>query len=214
MKILDIYSKYNIPDFLIDHMLKVTAVSRVICDSIVISRIDSNLVSRVLLLHDIGNLVKIDLRRIESIVLNENLFDYWIRVKNEFIEKYGSDDHVASAKIAGELGLPQYEISLLSFDYFFEIDSVLKSQDWHLKICAYSDQRVAPFGVTTLRQRLEDVKDRYCQIPKYKNFDYDNLICLAEELESQIQSVCRIDLQSIDENSIKNYKSIVSNFEV
>ena len=68
VKVLQIYEKYYLPENLQMHMLRVAACSWLIIDHWNGPQIDKNAIIRVLLLHDMGNMLKIP----EDFWKNEN----------------------------------------------------------------------------------------------------------------------------------------------
>ena len=99
-KITDIYKKYNLMQNLVEHQLRVTAVAEMICETLDVP-VDKDLVVRVCLLHDMGNIIKSDLNYFPEFVKPEGL-EYWQKVKDEFIEKHGNEEHFATEKICKE----------------------------------------------------------------------------------------------------------------
>ena len=59
MNIIEIYKKYHLPENLQMNMLRVAACSNFIIDNWIGQEIDKELILRVSLLHDMGNMVKI-----------------------------------------------------------------------------------------------------------------------------------------------------------
>ena len=58
MNIIEIYKKYHLPENLQMHMLRVAACSNFIIDNWIGQEIDKELILRVSLLHDMGNMSK------------------------------------------------------------------------------------------------------------------------------------------------------------
>ena len=59
MNILKIYNQYHLPENLQMHMLRVAACTNLILDNWMGKTIDRKAITRVSLLHDMGNMVKI-----------------------------------------------------------------------------------------------------------------------------------------------------------
>ncbi len=58
-KIVDIYSHYHIPPIIEMHQLRVAAVARTLAEAHV-GKCDAEVVTQVGLLHDMGNLIKVE----------------------------------------------------------------------------------------------------------------------------------------------------------
>ncbi len=157
MNIIDIYNKYYLPENLQMHMLRVAACSNLILDNWNGQELDRNAIIRVSLLHDMGNIVKIP----EDFSNNEN----FIKIREKYFNKYGTNDHEINLEIAKIEGLSEKELTILDGKRSRKNEETLKSNSYEIKICAYCDQRVAPNGVVDLRKRLEDAKVRYKNKP-------------------------------------------------
>lgn len=157
MNIMQIYKKYHLPENLQMHMLRVAASSNLIMDNWNGPKIDREAIIRVLLLHDMGNIVKIP-----EDFSNDKEF---IKIRSKYFEKYGTNDHELNLEIGKIEGLSDKEIIILDGKRSRKNENTLKSNSYEIKICAYCDQRVAPYGVIGLRKRLEDAKMRYKDKP-------------------------------------------------
>ena len=105
MTIIDVYNKYHIPKNLQLHMLRVTACAQLILDNWEGKRINKESIIRVCLLHDMGNIAKIN--------DNPDNDEMFIKVRNQFIDKYGLDDHKISLEIGKKLGLSENELNII-----------------------------------------------------------------------------------------------------
>ncbi|MBI5457820.1 HD domain-containing protein [Candidatus Kaiserbacteria bacterium] len=155
----EIYAAYKIMPALQTHQLRVAAVGKLICDNFTqpIEKLDVILAC---LFHDMGNIVKFKLGQIPEFLEPEGL-EYWQRVKDEFKNKYGNDQHEASKQIARELGLPNPVIGYIDAVAFAKAETTLASGSWEEKICEYADTRVSPHGILPLVARLEEGRKRY-----------------------------------------------------
>ena len=157
MNIIDIYRKYHLPENLQMHMLRVASCANLILDNWTGSEINSQAVIRVLLLHDMGNLVKIP----EDFSDDEGFRE----TRKKYFEKYGTNDHEINLEIGKIEGLTDFEIEILDGKRSRKNEETLNCDSYERKICAYCDQRVAPDGVVSLKERLEDAKVRYKNRP-------------------------------------------------
>ena len=96
----EIYAAYTIMPALQLHQLRVAAVGKMIADHFS-GTLHSNDVILACLFHDTGNIIKFDLDNdVLSQLREPEGKEYWQRVKDEWIAKYGNDEHVASLAIA------------------------------------------------------------------------------------------------------------------
>lgn len=197
MNIIDIYNKYHLPENLQMHMLRVAACSNLIIDNWNGQEIDKELIIRVSLLHDMGNMVKIP----EDFSKDEE----FIKIRKKYFDKYGTNDHEINLEIGKQEGLTEKEIVILDAD------------SYERKICAYCDQRVAPDGVVGIKERLEDAKVRYKDKPLsvWSNEEKANyLIECSLGIEKQIMKHCKLNPEDINDDSIKTYIEQLKKYEI
>ena len=200
MNILRIYNKYHLPENLQMHMLRVAACSNLIIDNWNGPDIDKQAIIRVNLLHDMGNMVKIP----EDFSKDEE----FIKIRKEYFDKYGTNDHEINLEIGKQEGLTGQELTILDGKRSRKNEETLKSNSYERKICAYCDQRVAPDGVVSIKERLEDAKVRYKNKPLsvWSNEEKANhLIECSLGIEKQIMQYCKLKPEDINDFSIKEY---------
>ena len=200
MNILRIYNKYHLPENLQMHMLRVAACSNLIIDNWNGPDIDKQAIIRVSLLHDMGNMVKIP----EDFSKDEE----FIKIRKEYFDKYGTNDHEINLEIGKQEGLTEQELTILDGKRSRKNEETLKSNSYERKICAYCDQRVAPDGVVSIKERLEDAKVRYKNKPLsvWSNEEKANhLIECSLGIEKQIMQYCKLKPEDINDFSIKEY---------
>lgn len=93
----------------------------------------------------------------------------------------------------------------------------MNSDSYERKICAYCDQRVAPDGVVSIKDRLEDAKMRYKNKPLsvWSNEEKANhLIECSLDIEKQIMKYCKLSPEDINDESIKTYIEKLKNYEI
>lgn len=201
--ILDIYSQYKIMPTLQQHQLRVAAVAKQLCDSIS-EPLDTEGVLSACLVHDMGNIIKFDLTYFPDFVQPEGL-EYWQNVKNEYIQKYGPEEHVATEKICEELGLSDTQQTYLSTIGFSRTKKALTSGSLETKICCYADMRVGPHGVISIEERLIDGRKRY-EGRKDKavgSEHFEEYASALRELEKQILSYSSIKSEEISDISVE-----------
>jgi hypothetical protein len=144
---------------LVAHQLRVAAVAYAITQEFFESLHDEELISACLL-HDMGNILKFDLSLFPEYLTPQGR-DYWEGVKEEYRVKYGSDEHAATLAIAREIGVSERTLSYIDAVGFWGVVENEKSDSFEKKIAAYADMRVAPYGITTLVERMDDANRRY-----------------------------------------------------
>lgn len=194
--ILEIYKEYGIPEHLQMHMLRVAACSKKVVDNWTGEELNIESLYRVLLLHDMGNIVKIAKEEVDDTTFQI--------VRKKYLDLYGKDDHVISLAIGKELGLNEYELKLMNDKIFINNDNIVQNESYETKIGAYCDQRVAPDCVMSLMGRLNEAKERYKDKPgsSMNNPKTDQLIACADLIEKQIMQYCNICPDDINDESI------------
>jgi len=186
MTIQQIYKKYRITPSLQLHQYRVAAVAKYLSDKIKQANDQQKEIVMACLLHDMGNIIKFNMDLFPEFFLPEGV-EYWKKVKEDFVNKYGSDEHVATIEIAKEvLNSPRHAefvsasgeekipkrvrddgidthrvIELIDAIGFSNARRNAEGSDFGWKIAAYSDMRVEPYGVTTLESRLADGNKRF-----------------------------------------------------
>ena len=200
MNIIEIYKKYHLPENLQMHMLRVAACSNLIIDNWTGAEIDNKAIIRVCLLHDMGNIVKIP----EDFSKDQE----FLKIRKKYFDKYGTNDHEINLEIGKQEGLTEQELTILDGKRSRKNEETLKSNSYERKICAYCDQRVAPDGVVSIKERLEDAKVRYKNKPLSvwsKKKKANHLIECSLGIEKQIMQYCKLKPEDINDFSIKEY---------
>lgn len=204
MKIDEIYNKYKIPKILQQHMYRVAAVSSVIIDYLDERIIlDKDIIIKVALLHDMGNIIKMYF--IDHSFIDKDEFKVLEKVKKEFVSKYGNEEHIVTLNILKEIGVSPKVLEILENIGSSKISSTTQSDDWNKKVCSYADFRIDPNGVVSVIERFNEIIKRYKGInhiladsEKTEQKKKEALI-----LEAQIQERCSVDLCSIDDSLIE-----------
>jgi len=193
------------------HQLRVAAVGKLICDNFDIGlseeseiKIETENVVIACLLHDMGNIIKFDLKAFPEL-LEPKGYEYWKGVQEEFFDKYGHDEHQATFKIAKEIGINDRAFEILNAVGFTNTEKIYRQPDYNKKIILYSDQRVDINNVCSLRERLEKGRKRYMTRTLIKNKSteeqFKKLALCAEKMEKQIFEKCRIRPEQINDQS-------------
>ena len=177
-------------------------MAKQICDAIA-EPLDKEGVVDVCLVHDMGNIIKFDLTYFPDFVQPEGL-EYWQGVKDEYIQKYGPEEHVATEMICKEIGLSDTQIEYLEAVGFSRVKKAFASESLEKKICCYADQRVGPRGVLSVQERLIDGRKRYeGRKDKAMVLDqFEELAVALQALEQEIFSHISIVPTDISDESI------------
>lgn len=215
-KILDIYAEYKIMPSLQEHMLRVAAVASLICDNFT-EFVDKEKIVTTCLLHDMGNIIKFKTGVIPEFFEPEGV-EYWQKVKENYIAKYGSNEHEANIKIMQELGMPEDMVFIVDQNRFGLICKHKESSDMKVKIVHYSDGRVDPHGVVSYEERMEEGKRRYSGhkasiggVTEEKRLE---LVACGKEIEKQIFAKCRIKPEDITNETVVPIVSELRNFVI
>lgn len=202
MKVREIYKKYLITPNLQKHHLRVAKVALFIYDHWKGEQFDKELVKKAALLHDLGNIVKFDLKGYPE-YLGEELKrrDFWAKKQKEMIKKYGDDDHKACLQMLREIGVDAKIIKIISDKSFRNSLKTKKSDNWELKILFYSDLRVGPLGVISVKERFDEAIPRLKMNKKRNNAG--ELIKACYRIEKQIQENLDVDVSKITDQSIE-----------
>lgn len=205
----EIYSAYKIMPNLQAHQIRVASVAKLICENITIP-IDTNKIMLTCLFHDMGNIIKFDLKHFPEFNEPEGLV-YWENVKAAYIKKYGRDEHAAHIAIAHELALPDNVVTGINQIGFSELKKVLADTSIENKICSYADMRVVPFGVVSIGERLTEGRKRYAKKKQaFISEEFGKMSKVLQNIERQIFASCSIKPDDITD---KNIESVVKSFQ-
>ncbi|HBB49543.1 TPA: hypothetical protein DEQ22_01980 [Candidatus Nomurabacteria bacterium] len=198
-KITEIYKEYKIMPSLQEHMFRVAAVASLICDNFT-EPLPKKEIITACLLHDMGNIVKFKLDYFPELNEPEGM-KYWQKVQDEYIKKYGNNDHDANNKIALEFGMGGRILELINSISFFGAPSNVLDKDFAKKIVAYADERVSPFDIVSLEERFIDLSKRYAHhsgmTSERKRFEN-----ALRDIEKQIFAKCKIKPEDITNESV------------
>ncbi len=205
-----IYDRFFITPNLREHMLRAASVGKQICEHWQGPKINKEDIIAVLLIHDLGNIVKMDLETETGLkILGKEAqnIGHWKKIKKEIIQKYGYDDHEVTEKMANELNMSKQLIFILNHKILLKNDFILNSNDYNIKIAAYCDQRIGPFGILPLKVRFAEIKERYGKRTG-TNLNTPKLDFFMEcgiKIEEQIFQHLKITPDNINDQSIVSY---------
>lgn len=199
ISISEIYTKYSVPANLQEHMLRASAIAKLLCENWKGPSINQDNITAAMLIHDMGNIAKMDFNSGETLSGDMKIANTWQDIKQNFINKYGADDHIATFNIASEIGLKSQILWLVINKIFVHNEMIAASNNYELKICAYSDQRAGPSGIVSLKERFDELRSRYgkranasINHPRIKH-----LIESAFEIEKQVLKFTSIESPDI-----------------
>lgn len=211
--IAEIYDRFIIPSNLRLHMYRVASVAEMICDSLPGASVNNSNVVAACLLHDLGNIVKFDLKSDSSaglLCLDGKDLDYWLEVKKDMTARYGAVDHVATHNMLSELGVDARLMSMMdNMGRMFGSGSAAGNGDLEADICGYSDCRVGPDGVQSVTDRITAFYER-CKRSENATLRARGLELFSGlgrilDTERRIFSDASISPDQIDDKSIKPY---------
>lgn len=214
--ITEVYKKYNVTEHLQMHQLQVAAVAQQICSNLTVP-VDTKTVIQACLIHDMGNILKFVPAGVPAEWFAPQGVDYWMRVKQETIQKYKTtDEHKLNQIIAQELGLNSEVIKCIESIDFRKTLETLNAPEIEPKICDYADLRISPQGVVSLTERLQEGNRRYKNRPgKWLPEDERRAIIQAcYDKETQVFSASKIKPSDITAKSIAPIVEQLKTYEI
>ena len=200
-----IYTDYKIIPSLQLHQLRVAAVAKLMCQGFK-KPVDERVVVLACLFHDMGNIIKSDLKYFPEFIEPEG-FEHWEKVKREFISKFGPKPHEANVAIAKKIGLPDSSVALIDSISFSKLAEVVADDSHERKIMQYADLRVGPHGILPLTDRIAEGRKRYNTTRTERSYyesdeGFGGLARAAEELEKQVFAGMRLKPEDVTDTSI------------
>lgn len=214
MKITEVYTQYKIPPNLQMHQLRVAGVAKNIYSNLDIE-VDCYSIASACLLHDMGNILKFDFSKFPQFLEPEGL-EYWQGVKDEYREKYGSNEHEATMKIIRELSVSESVSDIIDGIGFEYLGDLPGKDDLEKKIVKYADMRVAPRKVMPLVERINEGKSRYPSVKRNAEDPtfFDRMLRAGQEIEKEIFTNCSIKPEDITDEVVDKEIEGLKNYEV
>lgn len=191
--------------------MRVAAVAKQICDHTE-AKIDNDAVITGCLLHDMGNLIKVKFE-VEPALFEPEGVAYWQEAQGNMIETYGADVHGATLAIITDVGVSEKVVEMVNEASFEAIIDVAKSGSLEAKILEYTDMRVGLTGIISLKQRFDDIRDRY--VPhRFTNEVLNQKHEAAQSIESEIFDNTNIMPDSITDDSTKELQAELWNWRI
>jgi hypothetical protein len=213
MNISAVYQKYAIMPSLQLHMYRVAGVAKIICQNMLVEVENEDIVFACLL-HDMGNILKFNFNLFPEFLQPEGR-EYWQKIKDQYEVKYGNEEHAAAMEIAKELQVSKKVLELIkSIEFTFAVNN-FESRDIAKIICQYSDMRVTPYGVQSLRLRLEDGRKRFKLSNKDEDIQsYKKMVSALHQMEKLIFSQTKIDPEEITEEIVMKEVARLRQFRI
>lgn len=210
MTVKELYDIYRIMPNLQKHQYRVAGVAAVLCAEHE-HRVDRDAVISACLLHDMGNIIKFDLSYFPEFVEPEGI-EYWQKIKDEFLEQYGKNPHHATLEIAKKVGASDRVCELIDAVLFNRAKKNWETTDFSQKICAYADMRVAPHGVVSLAERLEDGRKRYQDVGKSQTFSFV-MSSYLKKIEEQLFEGVALTPEEITDDKVELFMAGLSQWQ-
>lgn len=210
-----IYERFEVPQNLRMHMFRVAALAELLCTAWNGPAINKTDIIAVSLVHDIGNIVKFDLetpfglKLVSGVTVEE--IEKMRKTRDYVKSRYGADDHEATQNMARELGVNERLMFIITYGgHSFTDPNLPNLDDWDIKLHAYTDFRVGPFGIMPLGDRFEEFRTRQkARVDRgAKNWSYSNLDAIIKagvNLEKTIQANVSIPLEQINDKTVQPY---------
>jgi len=212
MKVTNIYENYKIMPQLQLHMFRVAGVASIICDNFK-EEVDKESIIAACLIHDIGNIVKFDLRKFPQDLKPEG-YEYWRKVQDDYFEKYGKDDHQATYKILKELGISKRLLNLINTMELRKASENVKKKGFEIKITQYADMRDSPTGVTSMEERLREAQERFMRNKGVNTGLFNKYKSSMQEIEIQIFEKCKVKPSYITNETVQPMLESLREFEI
>lgn len=208
-----IYKEYQIMPNLQEHQLRVAAVASVIADGLQETPDKEKLITACLL-HDMGNIVVANLEHFPQFNEPEGLA-YWQNAKDNFIKKYGTDDHRATVLILKEIGLSETMVALAGGNTHEATCTHRDGDNMYAKILFYADARVSPAGVLPYEQRQKESRDRRRNKDgALSDEEYAVFLGCGKDIETQIFANSNIKPEDITDESIVPIMATLRDFVI
>lgn len=208
MTIQQVYEKYSTPKNLQEHMLRVAALSKIICDNWTGVEINKLEILKACLLHDIAKPINFDNTKHLMYGITTQEIGGITKLQSFINKEYNGDEGVALLGITTSLGISDGSINILKSMEWKHTMRLLSENNIETLIPVYCDRRIGPNGVLSLQQRLDDLKSRA------KVDYYDDYVKNGEILEQRIQEFVSLDLNSITDGNLNALFSELLNLEI
>ena len=197
-----IFKHYQLPNLLQNHLWRTASLMELMLNHWHGPKLDKQLLIETMLLHDLGNLVKFNLSDTTPLMLlTDAELPLYRTLQAEWHQKYGTVVDEVTVQFVKELRLIHAQaISQIILTHTEGTQpSTVNHDDWTQKLCDYTDFRVAPQGLVSLKERFDDLGKRYAE----RESGWENPEKVAQKLnlfstiETQLQTHIDLNLQQI-----------------
>lgn len=177
MNTIQIYEQYLIPKNLQQHMLRVASLAKIILDHWTGKKLEGEAIIQACVFHDIAKPMNFDLTKQAQFGMSQAEIDNLNTLQKRLQASYGNDEHRATMEICKEIGCSLTAVKIVDNLEWSYIPSLLSRNYLESLIPIYSDMRIGPKGILTLRERLDDLKSRTGESEHEQNgIQLENLI--------------------------------------
>jgi len=196
MNIKEVYDKYQTPQNLQEHMLRVGATATILTDNWIGKKIDKPAIIIAALLHDIAKPITFDIAKQAQFGMSPTDIANLIQLQKMVKKRFGTDEHIATMVIINELGCNATTIEIIdTFEWIF-IPQHLNDNNIEPLIAIYCDLRIGWHRILSLSERFAELQIRSVEE------DIKNRAKDGKTLEKLIQSNVLIDLHNLTNNMI------------
>jgi hypothetical protein len=200
MNVRQVYGKYFIPKNLQEHMLRVSALSKIILEGWTGSEAGSEIIVKTCALHDIGKPVTFDIAKQAGYGMPASDIANLTKLQEFVKSQYGKTETEAVIGMCKDIGFSEEGIRIIENmeRHWRIIPGLFEAGDINTLISIYCDMRIGPKGILPLVERLEDLKNRVG--PE----DYEDNVKNGKRLELLIKKSSKADLNSITEKDLED----------
>lgn len=198
MSVKQVYKQYLIPPNLQKHMLRVAALSAILAENWTGKEFDKEALVIACVFHDMANIIKFNFNKPSLFKEEAAQAEYWKKVQQDTIKKYGNNVHLATFQICQEIGLPKNVLHIINKLEWDDALKILDQQNYEVAIAIYCDMRMGPYGIMPLKDRIDNLATRN------KAHDMDFIKKAATLLESTIQKYLAINLNDITDTQLNS----------
>lgn len=191
-----IYSTYQTPPSLQDHMLKVSSLVSIILNNWIGERVSKDDIITCALFHDIAKPVTFDPSKQKQYVKSEKELNEVLLLIKDMTTKYGTDEHQVAIEIFKEINCNENTIRLIDNLEWIYLPRLFKENGIEALLLNYVDMRIGPKGIISLQERFDELKNR----DPFKGID--EVALLSDKLETIIQENTEVRLDQISNEDI------------
>lgn len=208
MTVAQLYEKYMTPKNLQEHLLRVAALAKIICDNWTGEPLNNHAVVATCAVHDIAKPITFDVTKQAQYGMPQEDIDKLTVLQKTVIEKFGDNEHKATVGISKDSGLEGDGLRLLENLEWEYIPRLISVKDTESLLPIYCDMRIGPNGILTLNKRFEDLRNR--KVTYYHKDSVRDGAALEEYLRPNV----KIDLNSITDAQLNSLFPELLNLEI